>query len=175
MEDREFIFSTNNVRIIGEFCTSIEESKLSSEERDKLDDEDFGIPELRKYPLNDKKHVEQAIKMFNHVDRKYEELLADNILTAMEKYKISTDSIGKSNKLRKYLDDEDISITEGLIWNDNTPKDIKELREKIKNEIKTLKTTNIADTVKDAIKNRDFTYEEKNMIFYKNAAMLLNI
>lgn len=83
--------------------TNVNESTLPSKERRKLDDDMFGIPSLRKYPLNDKSHVLAAIRMFNRVDRKHEKELAHNIITAMEKYKISTDIIGPKNRLQSYI------------------------------------------------------------------------
>ena len=79
------------------------ESTLPSKERNKLDDDVFGIPSLRKYPLNDKAHVLAAIRMFNRVDRKHEKELAHNIIAAMEKYKISKDIIGPKNRLQSYI------------------------------------------------------------------------
>ena len=123
--------------IYGEFIneytdmSSIHEEAMSSKERNKLDDDEFGIPELRKYPLHDKKHVEQAIKMFNHVESKYESELADNLLDAMERFHISTDTVGEKNRLKKYIKEETTFFTEGLIWNDNTPQDIKKLKETV--------------------------------------------
>lgn len=81
----------------------INESTLPSKERRKLDDDMFGIPSLRKYPLNDKSHVLAAIRMFNRVDRKHEKELAHNIIAAMEKYKISKDIIGPKNRLQSYI------------------------------------------------------------------------
>ena len=81
----------------------INESTLPSKERSKLDDDAFGIPSLRKYPLNDKAHVLAAIRMFNRVDRKHEKELAYNIIAAMEKYKISKDIIGLKNRLQSYI------------------------------------------------------------------------
>lgn len=83
--------------------TNVNESTLPSKERSKLDDDAFGIPSLRKYPLNDKAHVLAAIRMFNRVDRKHEKELAHNIIAAMEKYKISTDIIGPKNRLQSYI------------------------------------------------------------------------
>lgn len=137
--------------------------EMTSKERNELEDDDFGIPSIRKYPLHDKKHVEQAIKMFNHVEKKYEAELADNVLDAMERYHISTDSIGEKNKLKKYV--EECSITEGLIWNDNTPEDIKKLKESIKEEINlSPDIKRIIDSIKDSLKNRDFTSDEKSAI-----------
>lgn len=83
--------------------TNVNESTLLSKERNKLDDDVFGIPSLRKYPLNDKSHVLAAIRMFNRVDRKHEKELAHNIIAAMEKYKISKDIIGPKNRLQSYI------------------------------------------------------------------------
>ena len=64
------------------------EKPLTAKERNKLDDSQFGIPSLRKYPLHDKKHVILAIRMFNRVDRYHERELAKNIISAMNKYNI---------------------------------------------------------------------------------------
>ena len=47
------------------------EDKLKTRER-----KDFGIPELKKYPMPDKDHVLAAIRMFNHVDKEHEKELA---------------------------------------------------------------------------------------------------
>ena len=79
------------------------ESPISSKERNKLDDKAFGIPSLRKYPLNDKAHVKAAIRMFNHVDKEHESELAHNIIRAMKKFGISTDTVGENNRLYKYI------------------------------------------------------------------------
>ena len=82
----------------------INESKiLSTKERNKLDDSEFGIQELRKYPLHDKKHVYLAIKMFNHVEEEYEQELAIAIKKKMKEYKISKDIVTEKNRLYKYL------------------------------------------------------------------------
>lgn len=71
--------------------------------RSELPDEVFGIPQERKYPMPDKKHTESAIKLFNHVDSKYEEQLAKKVIANMKKYDIDPKMIGKNNRLRKYL------------------------------------------------------------------------
>lgn len=81
--------------------TSFNERKLTAEERT-----DFGIPELKKYPMPDKAHVLAAIRMFNHVDEEHEEELARNIIKKMKEYNISPDVVGEKNRLRKYLDKE---------------------------------------------------------------------
>jgi hypothetical protein len=69
-----------------------------------LPDEVFGIPEERKYPMPDKRHTLSAIKLFGHVEPKYEEELAMNIIKNMKKYNIPESAVGKDNKLRKYID-----------------------------------------------------------------------
>jgi HAD superfamily hydrolase (TIGR01509 family) len=71
--------------------------------RSELPDEVFGIPQERKYPMPDKKHTESAIKLFNHVDSKYEEQLAKKVIANMKKYDIDPKMVGKNNRLRKYL------------------------------------------------------------------------
>lgn len=137
--------------IIGEFIQYLNEEAMTSKERNDLEDDEFGIPELRKFPINDKKHVEQAIKMFNHVDKKYESELADNILDAMEKFHISTDIVGEKNRLKKYIKEDSVVFTEGLIWNDNTPNDIKRLKEDIKDLLD--KNVDDVDSIDDVIDN----------------------
>lgn len=82
---------------------SMNEAKLASNERKALSDDEFGLPEKRKFPLNDKKHVLLAIKFFNRCDKKDQEELAKNIFKAMKKYDIPMDAIGKNNKLRNYM------------------------------------------------------------------------
>ena len=72
--------------------------------RSELPDEVFGIPEERKYPMPDKRHTLSAIKLFGHVEPKYEEELAKNIIKNMKKYDIPESAVGKDNKLRKYID-----------------------------------------------------------------------
>lgn len=79
------------------------ETPISSEKRNSLDDNEFGIPELRKYPLDTKERVKSAIRFFNYVDDEHEEELAKNILKAMKKFGISTDIIGQKNRLKNYI------------------------------------------------------------------------
>ena len=154
--------------IIGEFVQSLEEKAMSSKERNDLKDDDFGIPELRKYPIHDKKHVQQAIKMFNHVEKKYESELADNLLDAMERFHISTDTVGEKNRLKKYIKEDSVVFTEGLIWNDNTPDDIKRLKDIIrtlldKSQEKIDGLYDVVDKVQTVMKNADTRSEEKKI------------
>lgn len=93
--------------------------------RSELPDSVFGIPEERKYPMPDKKHTLSAIKLFGHVDSKYEKELADNIIKNMKKYNISTDVVGDNNRLKKYIkesslidnedSDDEFIISESLL------------------------------------------------------------
>ena len=61
-------------------------AKLSSKERRQLDDDDFGIPEKRMYPLHDKEHVESAVKLFSHCPDEYKPILARRILIKAKEY-----------------------------------------------------------------------------------------
>ena len=72
--------------------------------RAKLPDEVFGIPEVRKYPMPDKKHVISAIKLFNHVEPKYEKELARNIKKKADEFNLTDFSfVGKDNRFIKYI------------------------------------------------------------------------
>ena len=88
----------------------IKETPLSTEQRNALDDKEFGIPELRAYPLNDVSHVEQAVRMFNHVDPEYERELADNLNKAIKKFGLKI-NVGDTNRFKKY-------VKESIIMND---------------------------------------------------------
>lgn len=78
--------------------------------RSELPDEVFGIPQERKYPMPDKKHTESAIKLFNHVEPKYEEQLAKAIIKNMKKYDIDPSMIGDKNRLKKYIKSTNESV-----------------------------------------------------------------
>ena len=75
---------------LSEFNHFFQETPITSNQRDKLNDSDFGIPELRKYPLHDKSHVEAAVKMFPHAPLKYRKSLAKRILNKANEYDIDT-------------------------------------------------------------------------------------
>ena len=76
---------------------------FGGKKRSELPDEVFGIPQERKYPMPDEKHTRSAIKLFNHVDPKYEEQLAKAVIKNMKKYNIDGSVVGPNNRLRKYL------------------------------------------------------------------------
>lgn len=78
------------------------ETALSAKQRNKIPDEDFGLPRLRAYPLNDRKHVLQAIRMFHHCkDPKDRKTLAGNIFKKVKEYDMDV-TVGKNNDLYEY-------------------------------------------------------------------------
>ena len=81
--------------------TSVTEAKLTSEQRAKLKDSDYGIPSKKKYPMPDESHVRSAIQMFNHVSSEDEAELAKNIKKNIKQYGMSVD-VGKENRFSKY-------------------------------------------------------------------------
>ena len=88
----------------------------NGKKRSELPDSVFGIPQERKYPMPDEKHTRSAIKLFNHVDPKYEEQLAKAVIKNMKKYGIDGSAVGPNNRLRKYLPKDmikEFSIEEG--------------------------------------------------------------
>lgn len=78
-------------------------NEYNGKKRSELPDSVFGIPQERKYPMPDEKHTRSAIKLFNHVDPKYEEQLAKAVIKNMKKYEIDGSAVGPNNRLRKYL------------------------------------------------------------------------
>ena len=83
----------------------LNEDKLRAKQRNRLHDKTFGLPEERKYPLNDEGHVRQAIRMFGHCEEGKRKELARNIKKAMNKFGISNDSVGNENPLKEYLNE----------------------------------------------------------------------
>ena len=77
------------------------EAKLSTDDRKELDDSQFGIPELRKYPLTDKKHVLQAVRFFNKAPSEYKHELAKNIVKRAKELGMDWESW---ESLKPYLD-----------------------------------------------------------------------
>lgn len=63
-----------------EFNHFFGEAKLTTEKRNDLDDSEFGIPELRKYPLYDKQHVLSAVTYFGKAEARYKPELARRIV-----------------------------------------------------------------------------------------------
>lgn len=80
-----------------------QEEKLSSDDKNNLKDEDFGIPEERKFPLNDEDHVIQANRFFNKAEKKYKLSLAKRIIQKAKELKMDYskwDTI--NNYIKKY-------------------------------------------------------------------------
>lgn len=93
---------------------TVDESSLLEMKRSELDDSEFGLPKLRKYPMPDKDHVLSAIRFFNYVSPENEKELARNIKKKMKQYNISPDRVGDKNRLKKYLT-EDMDIVMDLL------------------------------------------------------------
>ena len=91
-------YSDNHIEIADD---NIQESKLSSKDRNELDDNEFGIPEDRKFPLNDKNHVEQAIRMFGKADEDKKKSLAKRISKKAKEYNIDI----SNTKVNEYLNE----------------------------------------------------------------------
>ena len=83
--------------------TNLNEEKLRYKERNQLPDEAFGIPSLRKFPLDSESRVRSAIKFFAYCDPEHEEELARRIIKKMKEYNIPPETVGEKNRLRKYM------------------------------------------------------------------------
>lgn len=55
--------------------------RLTTNERKELDTSEFGIPELREFPLPDAAHIRAAEAYFRYAPEEYKAQLARNILT----------------------------------------------------------------------------------------------
>ena len=78
------------------------EGKLSSKDRKKLPDSEFGIPETRSFPLNDVAHVKAAIRMFNHCPVEHEEKLAKRIIKKIKQYGITDIEVSEENRFHEF-------------------------------------------------------------------------
>lgn len=87
----------------------VQEEKLSTDERNELSNDEFGIPEKRKFPLNDADHVEAAVKMFPHADASDKEALAKRILRKAHEFGMDTSGWDSINK---YV------VVQESAWND---------------------------------------------------------
>lgn len=96
--------------IAPEFDNLIQETS-----RKNLKDNQFGIPEERKFPLDTKDHVKSAIKLFGHADEDKKKELAEKIANAAKKYNIE---ISKDIKVSEYLDESYITESPNT---DNNP------------------------------------------------------
>lgn len=78
------------------------------------DNNQYGLPKLRKYPMPDKKHVKSAIRFFNYVSPTNEKELAKAILKRMRKYGMSFSdfTVGEENRFIKYVPKKYLSHNE---------------------------------------------------------------
>lgn len=82
---------------------------LAHAEVTRTDDMKYGLPEQKKYPMPDRKHVMSAIKFFNYVSPKDEETLAHAILARMKEYGIDEVNVGPDNRFGKYYKPDTIA------------------------------------------------------------------
>ncbi len=70
-----------------------------------IDDKNYGIPELKKFPMPDADHVRSAIRFFNYAAPADEKELARAILARMKEYGLTFDdfTVGKENRFSKYI------------------------------------------------------------------------
>ena len=85
--------------------TQMGESSINLESRVDLKDNQFGIPEDRKFPLDSEKHVMSAIKLFGHAEESKKKALAKRIKTAANKYDIK---IPETTQVYKYLNESSV-------------------------------------------------------------------
>lgn len=79
----------------------LNEKQLDAKDRNAMRDSTFGLPDKRKYPLNDEQHVRSAITYFNKCDPSDEEELARNIKKAMKKFNMEV-NVSPENRFSKY-------------------------------------------------------------------------
>ena len=82
----------------------VESEKLEHSDTEE-DPHRYGVPELKKFPMPDRKHVRSAIRFFNYIDPKHEEELAKAILSRMEEFGMSFEDfgVGDENRFKKYI------------------------------------------------------------------------
>lgn len=69
------------------------------------EDQKYGVPEQKKFPMPDADHVRSAIRFFNYVEPRYEKQLAKAILNRMKEYGMSFDdfTVGEENRFSNYI------------------------------------------------------------------------
>lgn len=88
---------------LNEMC--LLETPLTSAQRKKLKDSDYGLPAKKKFPMPDKAHVKAAVRMYNRFDGSPEDkrTLASNIMNKIREFGMEDEiTIGKDNELYHY-------------------------------------------------------------------------
>lgn len=86
---------------------SITTEALSKKDRSKMKDDEFAVPSIRKYPINNEESIKNGIKFFRFVPAEYRDECAKNLIAAAKKFKIEI-AITKDNPLLKYYPDAKI-------------------------------------------------------------------
>lgn len=74
------------------------EKTLTAADRRNLDPDQYGIPELKKFPLIDKRHIISANSYFNTAPKEYKKSLAKRILAAAKEKGMDTSKWEAVNK-----------------------------------------------------------------------------
>lgn len=107
---------------------NILEAKLSTKDRNDLPAKEFGLPEHRKFPLNDEAHVKSAILFFKYAKTDERRELAKNINLKLKKFDMKV-KVGQNNPFYKYIDrnylieSAMLESNESIIHNDKYTKD----------------------------------------------------
>ena len=93
------------------FSDFMVESDLREAPLTKAQRRDFGLPDLEKYPMPDRRHVFLAIAYFNHCKPWNEEELARNIIKYMKKFKITHVNLSPRNRFGKYWNEKKMAAS----------------------------------------------------------------
>ena len=78
----------------------LNEKALTSKERKSIKSEQFGLPDLRKFPIHDKMHVVKAIQYFHKCPKNRRKELAIAIRNKAIEYNVH---IGEDSLIKKYI------------------------------------------------------------------------
>jgi len=98
-EDTSYGASSLTSKYTNDELTNLSESNLPP-----VEEREFGLPEVKKYPLFDADHVRSAIKLFDHGDitEDQRKTLASAIKKQAAKFGIKIE-VGEDNSLKNYL------------------------------------------------------------------------
>jgi hypothetical protein len=94
--------------------TPLFEHILTMRERGNLPESEYGLPEVKKYPLTDKEHVLKAIQYFGSCPDKQMHILAANINKKIKQFKMNV-NVSETNKFYKYYVPYDSTVKENLL------------------------------------------------------------